>query len=353
MRKILFLCEKPSLLSKILQQYDSNNDSFFKTRELWVCFSNPATVPVYKYPSDIKYKDYPKCSPVELKWNPGFKTFLSESYKDLPNINFIISQEDFNQSFDDLLVVQDRDHIGAYYGVSILSFVYGSEFENNFDTCSYFLPYHYDDLYSDLDSNLYNKKNSKELFFNLSRAGAVKQYFQFNFNFNSSIFFKEILRYLGVVSDINISKYMLFYIHLLYNKKYNEKFDIPFLDNRLLVDYLYSLGDSFSGSGKFSMDNSFSFESLGSPATKYSIFDNLVQLGLISTNGKFFYPTSLGFKFFSFLNNKTFDIDMPFRINGWSNKSFSGQGGIIPSIDSYLQNMFIGQKRKNNKQLNY
>jgi len=371
MSKILLMCEKLSLVSHILLEYKRNKNNFFEENDIYICLSNPATTPVYQYPTDIKYKDYPKSNNVKLKWNKNFKKMNSykvlNEYEKGGDLCFIKNKKDFNQDFEEIVVIQDKDYIGAYYAISILSFVYGENYEDKFNV-SYVTYYYSENLYIETEKARSGDKSLKILFKDLARAGKDKQYFQYNYNINSMIFFKEIFKHLNINSnvkkqkdkykwepnhkDINMSKNMLLLLHILYNSKYNEKFKIDFLKKGVKKSVLIDFMSSYKGSTKFTKKSKYSYFTIGSAATQYSIVNNLLDLDLISLDkidSEFLRSTIKGIEFFKCLNNKTFDIDLPFRLESWLDSSFDGFN-IKEKIDSYLYNFFIGQKRKNNKQ---
>ncbi len=351
MKKILFLTEKPSVCKTIFAKMKENKDPFYTENEIYVAFCNWATAPTYDYPTNIKYKDYPKTNPLKLKWNEKYEFWAQQDYiKTHKNVKEIKNKEEFIQDFDCLLIATDPDAMGAFYAQSTLEYVYGKNYENRFKKIYYTRFKEASKIYEEL---FLNQEENKEHFYDLAQAGEFKKWFQYNFNFNSAIFFTEILNHLEIKSDIKISKYMLLIMHLLYNQSYTHHLGGAYEElnkNGIKEVNIFYAFQKYKGSKKFNSKDDYG--AIGSPVTIATLMQNLYNLGLLSYDKKNYKvkSTKLGREFYNLLNKRTFDIDMTYRINSWVRDVISKKDLTI-TAENYIKNFFTAQKRKNNKVL--
>jgi len=344
MKKILLITEKRSITESLLSEIMNENDEMFVGAEIWVCNLNYGSAPIYEYPKDVKYKEYPKTNDLKLKWNPNF----SVMNKDKGNFNFdnlLVKQAtkrgDFNQHFDALILCQDCDYAGAFFASSFLELVYGDDYEGNFGKVFYLEYFNMSEIYKGFYDN---QKEKRERFITRSNAGKFLKFFQYNFNFNSSMFLSEILVKLNIKTDINISKYELQLIHILFDDKKIEKFMVG--KNKELTDInILELMTNYIGSGKY---KDIYNGGIGGVATRMKIVKNMFERGFLKREGKVLLRTKLGYDFFKLLNKRTFDIDLPFRVNSWVREVEEGKDNY-GKVEKYIYNFFVEQKRKNRK----
>jgi len=360
--KVLIITEKPSQ-NKVL----FNNALFhnYISKKSGYEFYSTIMVSsfVFDYPNNIKYKEYPKSNDLKYKINPSDFEPGELRYNEREKTTF-----EFFSGFDELILSPDPDHTGVYSAILTLEKVLGENWKDYFEKITYIKLYSYstEDLnkqFSELFSNDNSLNKKHELFYDeWYRRGKIKRYFEYNYNINSNIFFKEILKNIGIKVDFTLSKYTIMMFH---------KFYTMVGDNGISeVELLDSL-NKHNGSGKYTQIDSIWCRGIGGPASRWQLTRYLedlefIERKVISTNtiekdiydedGIFIekkiikkevlkiFKTDIGEKFLSLSSKKTFDTDLVFRLNQWMTEPYE-KSKI--NIDLYLKNMFTEQKRKN------
>ena len=254
----------------------------------------------FKYPRE-NYNKYPIVQNIEYKY--------VDSYPEL------------NEKYDKLVVATDFDYVGHFSVHKILVNKLGENWREHFKeivviNTSTFNSKTLTDINTDFEYNLY--------LFNKSIMYAErKYYFDYNYNLNSQVFFKEIIKKKNLSkTDIHISKYMLLTLWLIQKNSFQKETDIlVFMNN-------------YKGTGKYKENR------IGSPASIGTIINNLNKLGFIE-NARI---TNTGILLLDSLVKQTFDPDLPMRINSWANEENSV---VFEKIDKYLNSVFSKQKNKN------
>ena len=305
----------------------------------------------FKYPKNIKYKEYPKSNNLEYKLNSSLVNFNQKILNQYEKLN-----KDYLLSFDELFLAPDFDHTGIYSVYLILENILGPDWKSLFKKIHYlkFISFDKKTINNEIlqvifDDN-YNSSIEKK-FDRLYEYAKIKRYFEYNYNINSNIFFKEVFvklinSYINKEDDFfknrissliegeipTFTKYIIMTFHIIaedfnYNVKLND-----------LLSYI----QKYEGSGKYS---EYTNCSIGSPASVGLIIKRLEELALIDISDKGLVRfTDLGIQFHSLLHNKTFDVDLPFRIKNWCSSNFNE---AIIGIDKYIYRYFSYQKAKN------
>jgi len=366
--KVLLLLEKPSQQELLLK-----SSSFMKYLEEKSGYDTYHTLMIsaydFEYPKTIKYKDYPKTNNLNFKLrNYDSDEHFTFFYKELKKTNI-----SFFSQFEELILFPDPDHTGVYAAIITLEKILGDNWQQYFKKITYMkiLSYDTDTIDKQIDTLLFDEINGKTLndenksfYEEWYKQGKIKRYFEYNYNINSNIFFKEILKSLDKKYDFTLSKYMI----MAFNFFYNEISDKGIRD----ADFFHKL-QSYKGSGKYKESKDIHSWGIGGPASRARIVEMLIEVGLLeeriitkyNVKRKSYNPVTkiksdkiipevkihkyfkseLGEKFFNLLSKKTFDKDLVFRLtNVWMLKSFEEAKN---DIDTYIIEMFKTQKRKN------
>jgi len=254
----------------------------------------------FKYPRE-NYNKYPIVQNIEYKY--------VDSYPEL------------NEKYDKLVVATDFDYVGHFSVHKILVNKLGENWREYFKeivviNTSTFNSKTLTDINTDFKHNL-------SLFNKSIMYAERKYYFDYNYNLNSQVFFKEIIKKKNLSKiDIHISKYMLLTLWLIQKNSFKKETDILLFMN------------NYKGTGKY---NKFP---IGTPASISTILKNLRDLELI----KDAQITKKGYEFLDSLVKQTFDPDLPMRIKSWANEENSV---VFEKIDKYLYSVFSKQKNKN------
>lgn len=157
----------------------------------------------------------------------------------------------------------------------------------------------------------------------------VKRYFEYNFNLNSAVIFGQALDRVGVDrSKFILSKNSL--VVLYYLRKIDQIGDI---------DYLRLMRGNWVGTGKH--QNGW----VGSIPTQSTIIFQLIDVGLVSSEDRYYKISEKGRTLLTLLHPDCCDLDLPFRLETWCQTGLS----VLPSIDRYIKTVFGKQKRFLNK----
>lgn len=337
-KNILLLVEKKGLIEPLMQTemyskfIDENNVkiAYFYGFGLWK----------FSYPSHIKYAQYPITKDVVLK--PMDKNDFAKQFTSSDSQSLINSYQEtiniLNESFDEIIIIADNDHCGAYYANYCLEY-----FKNDWKK-TFFMKWNFitfNSIYDIeenfkiqiIDKNTQTIENMKKNFFELLNIGEIKKYFEYNYNLNSQVFFKEILKSLNINKNITLTKYMVLVLHLIKNKK------------NIIITKLFQLMLDYKGTKKYrNYINENGGFSIGSPTSRKKIIENLELLRLIEIKNEIVNISELGKNFLNLLSKKSFDPDIHNRISSLCelNKAIA-----FHKIDTYIKNMFNPQKRKN------
>lgn len=353
--KILFIVEKPYQAERIqsldiFQYLSTNNEINFHYAHCTVSYYS------YKYPNNLKYKDLPFIGDL------SYKLDVNEFYSiDSPITPYSLSYKNLNKEFflnhDTIIFATDQDGSGCYGAYLELEQVLGSNFESLFKS-----------IYSISTNKMQKEILEEELqkvlsykefqnqriqeFYKFVNDGKIKKYFDYNYQFNSNVFIKELYKYLFLKDFKNnqefeetytkygFTKYML--LTMLSYSKYLNMNEKEYFNEIELHKYL----DKYIGTGKYK--NKY-FIGLGSPASRVQIMNNLINLKIINIS-KLNNKKTLKFNekvenMIMLLNKKMFDPDLPFRIEEWRYLDFEI---AKEKIDKYIKEIFIKQKLKNN-----
>jgi len=284
--KTLIIFEKPNQEKQIMES--KHLQSIIKDK-------NPTTVTmffisnfVFEYPKNKKYNEYPLIEEVK--------------YKNIPYL------KELEEEYDQLIIATDPDYTGHYIAAQLLLNQYGENWKSKFKEIIIY------DYYSE-----YSKNNSfiaqMEDFDKNVKNAESKYFFDYNYNLNSQVLFKEIINKLDLSKkNITITKYMTLSLWLIQKENLTDLHNIVRTIN------------NYKGSGKYSDSR------IGSPASLIKIINNLRNIGLISGEG----ITIKGEVFLNNLVKNTFDPDISQRL--FQDKD---------QISKYIMKVFGRQKNKN------
>ncbi|WP_219848071.1 MULTISPECIES: hypothetical protein [unclassified Shewanella] len=195
--------------------------------------------------------------------------------------------------------------------------------------CLYLIATDKSSLESAWENRTENTWNQDSLAEKLSRQQLAKKTFDYWWNANSSVVFSELSKWSGLVASPLISKYELMLLCILADKP-----------NPMSESEIIRLMDRWRGSGKYKDDLC---QGIGSPMSRVAIFERAMQRGALSVyaedRNKAYSLSAAGKAFVSQLHKKTFDPDLPFRINDWLNR------GDYDAMSRYIRTVFGRQIR--------
>lgn len=154
--------------------------------------------------------------------------------------------------------------------------------------------------------------------------GEAKRFFDFNYNVNALALFGECLRKVGVDTEgYGVSKFSL---QLLYALK---------RASQLTESQVFRLMDQWSGTGRYAVST------LGSPASRSTILQGLIDKGLLERIEPLIRLSSRGNDFLGLLHPDCQDQDLPARLNEWQSQWPESRG----KIERYLRTLFGKQLR--------
>ena len=135
----------------------------------------------------------------------------------------------------------------------------------------------------------------------------VKKYFDYWWYCNSMLVFNELCKKSGLATTTLMSKYEFMLICIIGQQ-----------ENPISDCKLYKLMERWKGTGKY--DGKDMWGIIGSAASRTSIIANAVERGALSKGSDKNQPISItekGRNFLAGLHPKSFDPDMPFRLEAW------------------------------------
>lgn len=307
----------------------------------------------FKYPSDLKYSDFPLVGNPEYKislhmemfpaqkdaMTKGFYVRDLDSYKESKHLT--VSQvREVIQKADHIVFAGDADATGMFAFHLYLRMFAPDRLEEEHDAL------HIDGGLHEEAINTYFTKSITTYdprIINLLERGKVKKYFEYNFNLNAmAILNKPFQVAFGRDKTLQMSKYELQTLHFLAMSPNQRQCNVK----------LTLAMDHWIGTGKYNRKDSWNWEAaIGSPASRQSILRNLVDIGAFESikhepNGQL-AVTDAGRAFLKSLHPDTKDLDLPFRIDQWQTE---GLEIAKPKIDRYIRTFFGKQKRFNEKQ---
>ncbi|GBG14536.1 flagellar motor protein [Novimethylophilus kurashikiensis] len=159
--------------------------------------------------------------------------------------------------------------------------------------------------------------------------GEVKRYFDWNWNINGQAILGLVARHVDVPKNSPpVSKFALQLMFALKSK------------GPMTTGAVCSMANNWGGTGKYTGK-----VSLGSPASRGHIVDNLMVADLLQVTGETSNLVSLsskGLRYLELLHPDCEDPDLPFRLDAWCK---AGLDGSKASIDRYLKTFFGKQLR--------
>lgn len=156
-----------------------------------------------------------------------------------------------------------------------------------------------------------NKWEPDSLAQQLADQQKAKQTFDYWWNANSSVVLSELCKWTGLKAEPLISKYELMLIALMDSE-----------DRPLNVDEVMRLMDKWRGTGKYKQDG---YIGIGSAMSRMAIFESACRRGALSVKSdgdkKLYALSRAGKEFVENLHKKTFDPDLPFRLDSWCRES--------------------------------
>lgn len=163
---------------------------------------------------------------------------------------------------------------------------------------------------------------------------SIKRLFEFWWHSNSALIFGELCKHAGLKGDTVVSKYELMTIFI------SSRFQEGFSENDLL-----NIMQNWKGSGCYSKQfaNLDYQAQVGSATTQVDIVNKLIERGFFSKRKDTLSISSKGSLFVNLLHTKTFDPDLPFRLEGWM------INGDVESMSRYVRTLFGRQLRYQRK----
>ncbi len=159
----------------------------------------------------------------------------------------------------------------------------------------------------------------------LLQQNDVKRLFDYRWSVNSFSVFGAMMKSVGVPAKRALSKFELMVLCILANHRSGVK-------QGALIKIMCNWG----GTGKYSIDDC---AGIGTPKSYAPILRSLLDHGLIHERSERLALSSAGLSFIEKLHPKTFDPDLPFRLNMWA------KAGDVDSSAKYLRKLFSRQLR--------
>lgn len=174
----------------------------------------------------------------------------------------------------------------------------------------------------------------------------VKTLFEFWWNANASVVFSELCNFLDIGVNPIISKYelMTYFLMQQYENGKLTAFNRPRMreGENLTTSKLLFMMDKWKGSGAYDLE----FIGIGSPTSRVAIVEQCVERGIFAEKEGTISLTEKGRLFLDALHPKTWDPDLPFRLENWM---ISGDTG---SMKKYIRTLFGRQLRFQRKCMN-
>lgn len=335
MNNVLILCEKTAMAKDLKRAVpelaDSDVVSFYGLGFL-----------EYDYPRHLPISNCPLIIPVKYK---------VKDTRYFPNSNLTIDYRSLIKEYrskindyNEILIVCDMDNRGIYCSqLSITELLRDSGFtgkvtilrSESFDQETLRMSWKYRKVYV-FDNEMFQRAKAK-------------YYFDWLWNINSAPVFGKALAMAGAKSDLIFSKYELMTFHCIYNELPDSNIDVYIIS--FLQDYKgtgkyfkncekddYQLSSIYPSSKPCTLK---AFEGIASPSSRSAILEQLVNRGLLEKVNDQYVVTKAGSKFYGLLHKRSFDPDLPFRLQFWSLEN------DYEAIESYISKYFSRQKRFN------
>lgn len=308
----LFIGEKPSFSRQVIEFAPSNT----KAEIEYQVDILPYQTIRFHYPRSIKYADIPFIGAPAYKLNPGVRISRWEdgvSQKIDKDIKSVLS---LIKSADNVYIATDPDHTGE-----LAANIWVNQSGRNgpvkrlsiLDLSDSSISLSWGNL-----SNFISDGSNKRLSY-----GSLKRYFEYNFNINSHVVFGDILRSEGVdTNNFTLSKYQLLLLHLIRRGASKN------------INSLLCFMANYTGTGKYPP------MSIAGPASQAELINQLESVSLINSNAQL---TEVGLSFLSRTHKKTFDPDLPARLDNWCKQS--DVVNAEHEMNRYLRTLFGKQSR--------
>lgn len=153
----------------------------------------------------------------------------------------------------------------------------------------------------------------------------AKQTFDYWWNTNSSVVLSELCKWTGLKADPIVSKYELMLIAIMAQK-----------GELMLEANIHLMMQEWTGTGKYQERKT---AEIGSAMSRSAIIQNALNRGAIERHDKYLKISKAGLSFAAGLHPKTFDPDLPFRIDSWI------EAGSYQSMERYIRSVFGRQLR--------
>lgn len=308
----LFVCEKPAAVNCITFLFEKNDNAIvigniapFKFDYQDIKFSKaPYTREIPQYKPNPYYQEpnffhdglYGK----DYRFGRGYKTdrFLNEYYFKKDTYGYEKNKEEilkFFSKYEEIIYFCSNDYssyrsfdfrFSKYFGLGenwleILN-------ENNIKVSFVKVTAFYKEgIQKDFDER--TDFNNNPNVFKLKESYMKKDYFEYNYNLNSILFFNEILDKIGHVKsdkDTTLTKNYILFLYLLSKQSYN-------------FNELHTLRDTYY---------------IGSISSFEYRFEKMIDMGLLTVDNKVYSITKKGLDFLTYLHKKIYDPYLNQRI---------------------------------------
>lgn len=331
--RLAIVAEKPSLLdafAPLLPEFFPDAD-FARTPVFFPVFGwFVGTAKRFRLPRGLKWSELPFLS--EPVFNPI--TFSSAGarigVRKLVGHTYSMIESEAEQAFCDadvILALMDASYGGAHLAYRFIT-----------DSLGYFpkgrvlSPWFMDITDQGLRKALGEARHFDEFALPLAMQGEIRRYFDFNYLANALPIIGAAARKARTSGRTIPSKYGL---QLLYDaRETGEMSDGPRIQRM----------SRWKGTGKYKPDPGEYFGGLGSPTSRSSIIEELVQANYMQRTGPKRRNTVLteeGSRFLEFLHPDCQDPDLPFRLDQWSRLP---EAEAKEKINRYIRTFFGKQK---------
>lgn len=324
MNNVLILCEKNAMAKDLMRAVPELTNSDVVSFYGLGFFE-------YDYPRHLPISSCPIIIPVKYKVKETrhiHNSNLTIDYRSLIK-EYRSKLNDYNE----ILIVCDMDNRGIYFSqLTITELLRDSGFTGKVTILG--------SVSFDKETLRMSWENRKVYVFDneMFQRAKAKYYFDWLWNINSAPVFGKALAMAGAKSDLVFSKYELMTFHCIYNELPHSNIDV----------YIFSFLQDYKGTGKYFSDckedryeSPSAFEGIASPSSRSAILEQLLNRGLIQKVNDHYAVTDAGRKFYELLHKRSFDPDLPFRIQVWS---FDND---YEAMESYISKYFSRQKRFN------
>lgn len=206
--------------------------------------------------------------------------------------------------YEEIIICVDNDRTGMYSAKQLLDMLPKENLPRI--SCVRFLGMDLKSLekgWHDRDSHLWGNNCFGEKF---ASEHQVKKNFDYWWHSNSMMVFNELCIASSLYTKTTMSKYELMTIAIMSQQ-----------EHPISIDKLLKALQRWKGTGKY--DSKELWGVIGSAASRNAIIENAVERGALSIDEqcKKVSITESGKKFISLLHPKTFDPDLPFRLDKW------------------------------------